>query len=254
MITTKNPGQGTKQEPLTEAEFERVIDNLDKIHQKTKNKGDQLLARHFYELAEPTLREKIGQQFLIGHLLPYWKKGQRFTRKFWENPDALDPDVTAAFRKRNDPPKMQLRRNEQTLKQKFDRKRQMKEDTVKHVVAQLLPNVWRREATKQALDRVHDSIFERKYEAMLQEHKLQPSHPPRLLPPESLVPKELSDHVEIKIALPKEEPIEEFVRDVAGPQRNGDSEKYPWNKVTFPTRGENIRTKDKKGRKNQLSS
>ena len=82
-------------------------------------------------------------------MLPYWKQGKRFTRKFWENPDANDPDVTAAFRKRTDTSnKMQLRRNEQSLKQKLDRKRQMKEETVKFVVAKLLPGTWKREATK----------------------------------------------------------------------------------------------------------
>ena len=40
------------------------------------------------------------------HLLPYWKRGKRFTRKFWENPDANDPDVTAAFRKRKEDSRM----------------------------------------------------------------------------------------------------------------------------------------------------
>lgn len=72
---------------------------------------------HFYASADPALREKINQQFMIGHLLPYWKLDRkRWVRKFWENPDANDPDVTAAFRKRNEQPKMQLRRNEWNLK------------------------------------------------------------------------------------------------------------------------------------------
>ena len=106
------------------------------------------MLQEFYVRADLPLREKISQEFLAQYLLPHWRRGKRFTRKFWENPDANDPDVTAAFRKRNEPPKMQLRRNEQTLKQKFDRKRQMKDETVKYVVAQLLPSTWKREATK----------------------------------------------------------------------------------------------------------
>ena len=72
------------------------------------------MVQHFYESADLVLREKINQQFLVGHLLPYWWKldRKRWTRKFWENPDANDPDMTLAFRKRNEAPKMQLRRNE----------------------------------------------------------------------------------------------------------------------------------------------
>ena len=28
----------------------------------------------------------------MSHLISYWKETKRFTRKFWENPDANDPD------------------------------------------------------------------------------------------------------------------------------------------------------------------
>lgn len=105
-----------EQEPITEEEFERFIDCVEKIFQRTKDKQDAVMVRHFYEQAPEDLAKKIKQGFLTGQLLPYWKKGKRFTRKFWENPDANDPDMTAAFRKRNDPPKMQLRRNVESLK------------------------------------------------------------------------------------------------------------------------------------------
>ena len=104
----------------------------------------------FYERADEVLRKKIVPQFIEKHLLPYWnrKTGKRFTRKFWENPDANDPDNTAAFRKRSEQTKMTLRKNEVSINQKIARKRQMKDETVNHVVAKLLPDVWKREATK----------------------------------------------------------------------------------------------------------
>ena len=122
-ISTNVAGQTTKQEQLTEQEFEKFIDQMEKIYLLTKSKADTKLLAIFFELRDKALVQKISQPFLTVHLLPYWKKGKRFTRKFWENPDANDPDVTAAFRKRNEAPKMQLRRNEISLKQKFDRKR-----------------------------------------------------------------------------------------------------------------------------------
>ena len=60
------------------------------------------MLRHFFDLADPIFAKKVTQPLLTAHLIPYWKEGKRFTRKFWENPDANDPDVTAAFRKRLD--------------------------------------------------------------------------------------------------------------------------------------------------------
>jgi len=75
------------------------------------------MLRHFFELADPAIARKVSEQFLTAHLIPYWKEGKRFTRKFWENPDANDPDVTAAFRKRLDAqPNMTLRKKEVVLR------------------------------------------------------------------------------------------------------------------------------------------
>ena len=115
-ISTNVPGQTVKQEQLTESEFEWFIDQMEKIYQKTKSKADDRILGFFFNLKDQALVQKITEPFLTMHLLPYWKKGKRFTRKFWENPDANDPDVTAAFRKRKEDCRMQLRRNEQCLK------------------------------------------------------------------------------------------------------------------------------------------
>lgn len=101
-IAGSSAGQKISQVPLSEAEFERCIDSFEKVYQKTKNKQDAVMLKCFKKWADPALVEKIDEKFLTVHLMPYWKKGKRFTRKFWENPDANDPDGTAAFRKRND--------------------------------------------------------------------------------------------------------------------------------------------------------
>ena len=75
---------------------------MEKIYQKTKDKRDSILVPKFKQLADHALMKKLTQPFLEAHLLPYWKKGKRFTRKFWENPDANDPDDKAAFKKRTE--------------------------------------------------------------------------------------------------------------------------------------------------------
>ena len=101
--------QSNQVQSVSEHDFERCIDAFEKIYQRTKKKQDQAMLEHFYDLADPGLA-KLPKTILKAHLLPYWKEGKRFTRKFWENPDANDPDVTAAFRKRLDAqPKMTLR-------------------------------------------------------------------------------------------------------------------------------------------------
>ena len=73
---------------------------MEKIYQKTKSKADSKIFEIFSLCTDQALVQKISMPFLTQHLLPYWKQGKRFTRKFWENPDANAPDVTAAFRKR----------------------------------------------------------------------------------------------------------------------------------------------------------
>lgn len=83
----------------------------------------------------------------------------------------------------------------------------MKDETVKYVVVKLLPGVWKREAIKQSLDRLHDNAFERQYEAMMKEKGLTPSQPKREFTRESLQPQRLFDNVKVKIMLPNEEPV-----------------------------------------------
>ena len=51
---------------------------------------------------------------------------------------------------------MQLRQVQKTLRQKLTRKTEVRDETVINIVRDLIPDVWKREATKQSLDRIHD--------------------------------------------------------------------------------------------------
>lgn len=46
----------------------------------------------------------------------------------------------------------------------------MKTDTIDHIIQDLIPSLWKREATKQSLDKVHDNEFNLKYEALMKEN------------------------------------------------------------------------------------
>ena len=64
---------------------------------------------------------------------------------------------------------MQLRQVQKTLRQKLTRKTEVRDETVNNIVRDLIPDVWKREATKQSLDKIHDMSFDLKYEALLKE-------------------------------------------------------------------------------------
>ena len=59
-------------------------------------------------------------------------------------------------------------REREMIKLKLEKRRHMKDETVNFVLAKLLPQTWKREATKQSLDLIHDAQFDRQYEAMCQ--------------------------------------------------------------------------------------
>lgn len=83
----------------------------------------------------------------------------------------------------------------------------MKDETVKFVVAKLLPGTWKRESTKQVLDRIHDRTFEENYLAMLKGKNLTDTRSVKPTVSKSLVPKKLFDFVKVKIKLPLEKPV-----------------------------------------------
>ena len=88
---------------------------MEKIVVKTKSKVEKSLLDNFYAWGEDNLKRKLHRSLITRLLIPWWKKGRgekkrvAFVRKFWENPDSNDSDATAAFKKRNDHNKMQLR-------------------------------------------------------------------------------------------------------------------------------------------------
>ena len=141
----------------------------------TKRKDEKSLIDCFQRQCEPALREKLNRTIISRYLIPFWRNGRErkkrvaFVRKFWENPDSNDSDATAAFKKRNDHNKMQLRQVQKTLRQKLTRKTEVRDETVNNIVRDLIPDVWKREATKQSLDKIHDMSFDLKYEALMKE-------------------------------------------------------------------------------------
>ena len=54
-ISTNVAGQTTKQEQLTEQEFEKFIDQMEKIYLLTKSKADTKLLAIFFELRDKAL-------------------------------------------------------------------------------------------------------------------------------------------------------------------------------------------------------
>ena len=159
MITIPAAIQGqtpiiVEQKPITDDDFEGFIDTLEKIVVFTKRKDEKSLIESFQRFGEQHLREKLNRTIISRYLIPYWKQGRdrkkrvAFVRKFWENPDSNDSDATAAFKKRNDHNKMQLRQVQKTLKMKLTLKTDVRDETVINVVRDLIPDVWKREAIK----------------------------------------------------------------------------------------------------------
>ena len=168
---------------------------MEKIVIKTKSKVEKSLLDNFFRIAEDPLKEKLNRTFITRCLIPYWKQGRdrkkrvTFTRKFWENPDSNDSDATAAFKKRNDHNKMQLRQVQKTLRQKLTRKTEVRNETVENIIRDLIPDVWKREATKQSLDKIHDMQFDLKYDALMKEKNQPVTQELLKLPEEALRPK-----------------------------------------------------------------
>lgn len=137
----------------------------------TQSKNENVLSQNFFVFADPQLQAKVNPLFLQKELVKYYQLGKRndFIRKFWENPDANDPDIKAAFKKRNDQSRMELRKFQNIIKKKQEKKQLVRKDTTRYILATLLPQVFQREAIKKSIDMNHDAAFDLKYEAMLKE-------------------------------------------------------------------------------------
>jgi hypothetical protein len=67
--------------------------------------------------------------------------------------------------------------------------------------------VWRREATKQVLDRAHDAKFDAMYEKMIAEKGLQSKQTTKKWTVSQLKPKVITDYVQLKINLQTEDDL-----------------------------------------------
>ena len=119
MITIPARVQGqaettVEQQTLTEDDFERFIDLMEKIVFKTKIKTEKVLLDYFYSgrICDEHFYKKFNKQVMSRELIQYWnlgrgkKKRVAFIRKFWENPDTNDTDPFTAFKKRPGDSKM----------------------------------------------------------------------------------------------------------------------------------------------------
>ena len=183
---------------------------MEKIVIKTKSKLEKDLLANFTNYADPDLKEKLPNRLFITRILiQYWKTGRdrkkrvAFTRKFWENPDSNDSEQTTAFKKRNDHNKMQLRQVQKTLRQKLQRKTEVRNDTLENIIRDLIPDVWKRESTKQSLDKIHDMQFDLKYEALMKEKNQAVTQELIKLPLQQIQPKVFEEHNTIMIDVPK---------------------------------------------------
>lgn len=77
--------------------------------------------------------------------------------------------MKAAFKKRNENTRMELRKSQNVIKKKQEKKKIVKEKTEDFVLSNLLPQIFHREAVKKSLDQVHDAKFDMMYKAMLAE-------------------------------------------------------------------------------------
>jgi hypothetical protein len=100
---------------ISEKQFERIIDCLDKVQQIYRDTTVEKVKEWFDIHADDSLRRHIKKPQLEHIITEYWKKTrndyrwQVFIRKFWDNPDNSEQDWSAAYRKKNTQERKQLR-------------------------------------------------------------------------------------------------------------------------------------------------
>ena len=52
----------------------------------------------------------------------------------------------------------------------------MRKETLENIIRDLIPDVWKREATKMTLDKIHDTQFDLKYEELMKSKGMQIPH------------------------------------------------------------------------------
>ena len=167
-----------KEVEISEKDFERCIDCFEKIAFMYRDTQPTFVAQKFYQHCDENLRI-IKRATIENMVTNFWKKHRIeqkwhvFLRKFWENPDYNEPDLSAAFRKRSEKEKIKTRPKLEIHQKKLKKGEKAKEETIKYILRGVLPDLWTREAHKQALDRVADAKFDLRYEAMCKERGVQ---------------------------------------------------------------------------------
>jgi hypothetical protein len=138
-------------------------------------------------------------------------------RKFWENPDSNEPDLSAAFRKRTAQEKIKTRPRIEIHEKKLKKGEKVRDQTIKFVLQEILPEMWSRETHKQTIERISDTKFDMQYEQMCTENGTAPSN--QIIPTltkytvKQLRPK---PKPELRIELPQM-PVSQVIEDMSGP-------------------------------------
>ena len=103
-------------------------------------------------------------------------------RKFWENPDFNEPDLSAAFRKKSEKERIKLRPKLEIHKKKLQNGEKARDHTIKFVLEDLLPQLFSREAQKQSLARIHNHKFDLQFDQLCKERGITPKALPEKKP------------------------------------------------------------------------
>jgi hypothetical protein len=147
---------------VSEHDLERTIDCLEKVAFLYKDTQPTQVAKYFLQHADEDLLRKLKKPQIEYLIAQYWKKRRIeqkwhvFNRKFWENPDYNEPDLSAAFRKKSEKEKIKTRPKLEIHKKKLQNGERARDQTVQYVLEDLLPSLFQREAQKQAIDRIRN--------------------------------------------------------------------------------------------------
>lgn len=103
---------------LSEKEFERILDCIEKVSFMYRSDQPTFVAQTFEAHADDALKAKLKAlppNTIQNIVTQYWKKRKieqkwhAFYRKFWQNPDYNEPDLSAAFRKISEKEKIKTR-------------------------------------------------------------------------------------------------------------------------------------------------
>ena len=116
--------------------------------------------------ADESLIKAVKKTTIEQIITQYWKKRRIeqkyhvFNRKFWENPDFNEPDLSAAYRKKSEKERIKLRPKVEIHKKKLLNGERARDNTIRFALEDLLPSLFMREAQKQAIDRVRNQKFD----------------------------------------------------------------------------------------------